>query len=77
MEELWVYIAKEMEDNLPKYVPKFMKAKLSSDVIGLALDMTYYATKMYTNKRYYREMRGIADGSGTSFRTIRRVHMIG
>lgn len=67
----------EMEDNLPKYIPKWMKSKLSSDVIGLALDMTYYATKLYTNKKYYQEIKGIADGSGTSFKTIRRVHMIG
>lgn len=77
MAELWTYISKEMEDNLPKYIPKWMKSKLSSDVIGLALDMTYYATKLYTNKKYYQEIKGIADGSGTSFKTIRRVHMIG
>lgn len=54
-----------------------MKTQVSSEVLGLALDMTYYATKMYTDKRYYQELKGIADGSGVSFKTLRRVHMVG
>lgn len=46
-------------------------------VINLALDLTYYATKLYTNKKYYQEIKGIADGSGVPFAMIRRIHMIG
>lgn len=45
--------------------------------IATALDLTYEITSPYTNRKYYEEMRGIADGSGVSLRLMRRIHMIG
>ncbi len=41
------------------------------------LDLNYAITLPFTNKKYYEEMRGIADGSGVDFKYFRRVHMIG
>lgn len=47
--------------------------------VGLdtALDLTYDATVKYTGAYFYDEMRGLADGSGASYLSARRVHMIG
>jgi hypothetical protein len=58
-------------------MPKFLQKGASSLALGTALDLTYEITKPFTNKKYYEEMRGIADGSGVSFKLLRRVHMIG
>jgi hypothetical protein len=46
-------------------------------VAGVALDLTYEITRPYTNRKYYEEMRGIADASGVPLKLIRRIHMIG
>jgi len=45
--------------------------------LGAVLDLNYRITLPYTNKKYYEEMRGIADGSGVEFKYLKRVHMIG
>merc|ERR1711871_1037814 len=39
--------------------------------------MGYEATKEFTGEYFFQEMQGIADGSGTEYKMIRRVHMIG
>jgi hypothetical protein len=44
---------------------------------GAALDLTYEITRPYTNKKYYEEMRGLADASGVSFSSFKRISMIG
>lgn len=77
MTELWDYILDQIKDALPKKVPKLLKNIAAEKAINLALDLTYYATKMYTNKGYYAEIKGIADASGVPFSLLRRVHMIG
>lgn len=52
MDELWKYILKQIEDGFKK-VPKMFRHMVAENVINLALDLTYYATKLYTNKKYY------------------------
>lgn len=75
--ELWDYMVVEFEDALPKKIPKFLQKGTSSLALGTALDLTYEITRPFTNKKYYQEMRGIADASGVPFKLLRRVHMIG
>ena len=58
-------------------MPNFLKRGASNLAIGTALDLNYEITKPFTNKKYYEEMRGLAEGSGVDFKYFRRVHMIG
>lgn len=37
--------------------------------------VTGYMTEAYTPKRFFDEIRGIADGSGTDYTTLYRIHM--
>lgn len=75
--ELWDYIEEQIEGALPKKMPKFLKKGSSNFALGTVLDLNYEITLPYTNKKYYEEMRGIADGSGVDFKYFKRVHMIG
>jgi len=43
----------EIQDSLPDKIPKFMRRKTAEKAMNLALDLTYYATKPYTNNKYY------------------------
>lgn len=54
-----------------------MKSGASKFALGTVLDLNYEITLPYTNKKYYEEMRGIADGSGVELKYFRRMHMIG
>lgn len=42
-----------MKDNIKDKVPKMFAGMVADKFLKLALDLTYYATKYYTNKRYY------------------------
>ena len=75
--ELWDYIEQQIEDGIPKKIPKFLKKGLANFAIGTVLDLNYEITLPYTNKKYYEEMRGISDGSGVEFKYLKRIHMIG
>jgi isopenicillin-N N-acyltransferase like protein len=66
-----------VEDGIPKKIPSFLKKGLSNFAIGAVLDLNYEITLPFTNKKYYEEMRGMADGSGVDFKYFKRVHMIG
>jgi hypothetical protein len=37
--------------------------------------VTGYMTEAYTPKRFFDEIRGIADGSGADYTTLYRIHM--
>lgn len=74
---MWNYLKTEFEDALPKKIPAFLKAPASGFITGAALDLTYEITSPFTNRKYYEEMRGIADASGVSLKLMRRIHMIG
>ena len=75
--ELWGYIEEQVESGLPKKIPSFLKKGVSNFAIGTVLDLNYEITLPFTNKKYYEEMRGIADGSGVDFKYLKRIHMIG
>ena len=77
MPELWGYMEGQVEDALPKKLPKFLKKDSSNFALGTVLDLNYQITLPYTNKKYYEEMRGISDGSGIDFKLFKRMHMIG
>lgn len=74
---MWNYLKSEFEDILPKKIPAFLKKPASGFITGAALDLTYEITLPFTNRKYYEEMRGIADASGVSLKLMRRIHMIG
>jgi len=44
--------------------------------LDIALDLTYEATKFFTNPDVFAEMRGISDAAGVDYNTILRIHMI-
>lgn len=75
--ELWTYIEQQIEEAIPKKIPNFLKKGAANFALGTVLDLNYAITLPYTNKKYYEEMRGIADGSGVDFKYFRRIHMIG
>ena len=75
--ELWNYILAQIEDGLPKKMPKFLQKGAATLAVGTVLDLNYQITLPFTNKKYYEEMQGIADGSGVQFKYLRRIHMIG
>jgi hypothetical protein len=54
----------QVVDGVPSWVPKSMARSLGAKVVGLALDLTYYATKWWTTDKYYDEMMGLCDASG-------------
>lgn len=74
---MWGYLEESIEDALPKKLPKFLKNDASNFALGTVLDLNYQITLPYTNKKYYEEMRGIADGSGVDFKFFKRIHMLG
>lgn len=75
--ELWQYIEDQITSALPKKMPKFLQKGTANFALGTVLDLNYEITLPYTNKKYYEEMRGVADGSGVNFKYFKRVHMIG
>ncbi len=77
MPRVWSYLQGEFKDVLPKKIPKFLELALTNTFLATALDMTYQITRPFTNKKYYEEMRGIAEGSGVAIKHLRRIHMIG
>jgi len=62
---------------MPKKIPKFLQNGAANLAVGTVLDLNYEITLPYTNKKYYEEMQGIADGSGVDIKYLRRIHMIG
>lgn len=53
MGELWGYIEQQIEDGIPKKIPKFLKKGVANFAIGTVLDLNYEITLPYTNKKYY------------------------
>jgi len=51
--ELWAYIEEQIEGSLSKKIPKQYQKLVGDMAIGSALDLTYYITKPFTNKKYY------------------------
>jgi len=61
-------------------VPAYIVAALTEDmkvtIMNLALDINWEIAAPYLPQRYIDEMRGIADGSGVDYMTIRRANML-
>ena len=54
-----------------------MTKEVAKAAILGALDLTYDVTKDYTNKTFYEELKGIADGSGVDYNMLRGLQLIG
>ena len=59
------------------WIPEWAAEWVADVGLGIALDLTYDATKKYSGQYFFDEMRGIADATGTDYKMIRRIHMIG
>ena len=53
MPELYGYIEGQIEDSLPKKLPKFLKKDSSYFALATVLDLNYEITLPFTNKKYY------------------------
>lgn len=65
-------------DFLTGYIPKFLAKGLTRagrSLLNGLLDLNYDLSRRYTPKRYREEMKGIAKGSGVSYRMIRRINL--
>lgn len=60
-----------------EWFPVKFAEHVARNTLAVGLDVTYQITRMYTGEYFFDEMKGIADASGFSYETIRRIHMIG
>ncbi len=60
---------------LPKFLKK-ISLKFPGTAINILLDLTYLSTKKFTDKRFKKELKGIAMGSRVDYVTLRRLNMI-
>jgi hypothetical protein len=74
--KLWAYMESQVTVVMKK-VPPEIAVVIANEGLDAALDLTYDATKQYTGDYFYEELRGLADGGGVSYDTLRRIHMIG
>jgi len=80
MNSVWNYLEEQVEEAVNgtvKWIPKEVALWISEIGLDAALDLTYEATKPFTGDYFWQEMQGLADASGTDYKTIRRIHMIG
>jgi isopenicillin-N N-acyltransferase-like protein len=78
--ELWEYIDDEARHGAPEWLqmlPKWMFDYLANFGLDALLDLTFEATRFFTGGYLLDEMKGLAAGSGVSYSTITRIHMIG
>ncbi|ELR17473.1 Nacylsphingosine amidohydrolase, putative [Acanthamoeba castellanii str. Neff] len=68
------YIYSQIDQYL-KMFPEWLQHLIAESGVDAALDITGYMTEAYTPKRFFDEIRGIADGSGTDYTTLYRIHM--
>eukprot|EP00759_Apiculatamorpha_spiralis_P007291 PhF_6_TR14275/c0_g1_i2/m.22959 len=74
--DVWTFLKNEVETELEKYVPQWLADMVAEFGLEVALDMTYELTVNYTNTYVYEEIRGMSDGSGVDFLTLRRVNQV-
>lgn len=61
------YYMGQLEKILEKKLPAFLSQKITGGTEKLLkriLDLNIRITKRYTNKRYFEEIKGVAQGSG-------------
>jgi len=80
MDTLWKYLEKQVEEGVNGTVTWFPPEILKwiADVgLDVALDATEYATRPFTGRYFYEELRGMSEASGVSFQRLAQIHMIG
>eukprot|EP00051_Salpingoeca_urceolata_P026450 m.477358 g.477358 ORF g.477358 m.477358 type:complete len:444 (+) comp20814_c0_seq1:1427-2758(+) len=80
VDAVWAYLELQVEQAINgtnvHLKPWFMELVADAG-LDLALDLTMDATRPFTGKYFFDEMRGMADATGLSFRKMERIHMIG
>ncbi|GMH77588.1 hypothetical protein TrRE_jg2056 [Triparma retinervis] len=77
-ETTYKYLADQVVGSLPNKLglPSwFLEMAVEKGLEG-ALDWTYNATFDYVDPAFWDELRGVSDGSGTSYDLLRRIHML-
>mmetsp|Transcript_93824 Transcript_93824/g.268645 ORF Transcript_93824/g.268645 Transcript_93824/m.268645 type:complete len:461 (+) Transcript_93824:44-1426(+) len=75
--QTWAYLEEEISSSLPGlFFPDWFLEQLAGKTMAEALDWTAQATMPFTDSNYYDEMRGLSDGSGTSYDLLVRVHAL-
>jgi len=64
-----------VESNIEQYIGPDLADFVAKYGLEAALDLTYEFTREYTPQRFYDEMQGLSDASGTDYNTILRLHM--
>lgn len=81
MNTTWSYIERRAMDEIEKWAPNLFDEKTLKLIVdyglAIAFDLTSNWTQPYTGQYFFDEMRGLAEGSGADYDTIRRIHMIG
>lgn len=80
VESVYSYIEAQIEEAINgtvKKLPPTVTQFLADEGVAGACDLTYLATKKYTGKYFYEEMRGLADAAGVDYNKVLRIHMIG
>lgn len=76
IQDVWQYMANQVENAVDNYLPAWLADIVANLGLDAALDFTEWATREYTGKYFYDELRGIADAGGIDYQTLVRVHMI-
>lgn len=75
IERTWAYLEQQVELVL-HHVPAWLARYIADLGLDAALDLTEFLTRAETPASYYALMRGLAESSGVSYRTLIRVHML-
>jgi len=73
---IWAQIQSEINSGLPNWLPSWLINWIDTYGLEGALDLTYDITVNYTSGYVYDEIRGLADGSGVDYLTVRRLNQI-
>ena len=78
-DEVVDYYLEEVDDDFGKYLfflPKWARKGALHFLLMRVLDLQHLATRFYTPKYFYEEMRGIAKGANLPYHLVRNMNMI-
>lgn len=73
----WVYMEQGIANSFPGTIfPEWFINVVSEKGLERALDWTASVTAPFTDAAFFDELHGVADGSGTDYQLILRIHML-
>jgi isopenicillin-N N-acyltransferase-like protein len=76
--KVWNYMELQVQKGVEKLsIPAWLRHLIERYGLGLALDLTYEATRFFTGSYFYEELQGIADATGLDYIMLRRIHLVG